>query len=68
MECYGPGVQKNCLDIEDDEHQGKHVVADIELDPGAADRVNAGLVGGDSLWAAALGAEQLGGTKGDRWH
>ena len=40
-----PRVKKHGFDIEDDEDQCEHVVADIELDPGPTDRLHAGLVG-----------------------
>ena len=33
MKSYGPGIQENRLHIKNNEDEGKHVVANIELNP-----------------------------------
>jgi hypothetical protein len=41
VESHGPGIKKHGLDIEDDEDQREHVVADIELNPSPTNRLHA---------------------------
>src|SRR6478736_3125328 len=44
LELRGPGEDEHGLDVEDHEHQGEHVVADLALRPALTDRVDAALV------------------------
>ena len=63
MEGDGPGIQKNGFDIEDDENQSKHVIADIELNPSPANGLHAGLIGELPFSGAAPGRHELVGDQ-----
>lgn len=43
---YGPGIEKNDLYIEDNEEQGKEIIAEVESNPGLPHRLHAALIGG----------------------
>src|SRR5829696_2848791 len=48
-EGHGPGQQEHGLHVEDDEDEGEHVEADVELDPCRPHRILTALVGGELL-------------------
>ena len=60
-----PRVKKHGFDIKDDKHQCKHVVADVELNPGPADRLHAGLVGELPLTSSTARREKFVGDQGE---
>src|SRR3972149_255539 len=52
-----PGVEEHDLDIEDDEEKGDEVVAEVELDPAIALRLDAALVGVELHGVGRVGPE-----------
>jgi len=64
VEGDGPGIEENCLYVKDDEDEGKHIIADVELNPGSADGFDSRFVGGAPVEGPAFGPQQLGGCEG----
>lgn len=63
MEGNGPRIEKHGFNVEDDEHQGEHIVSDVKLNPCSSDGFVTGLVGGATGSTAAFGSNDFGHTQ-----
>ena len=66
LELGGPREDEDGLDVEDDEEQGEHVVADLALRPPIAHRVDAALVRDRLLRARPVWPKQAAEPEQDR--
>ena len=63
MEGNRPRIQKHGFHVEDDEHQGEHIVSDVELNPCSSDGFVTGLIGGAAGTTTTFGSDYLGHTQ-----
>ena len=68
MEGHRPGIKEHRLHVEDHEDQRKHVVADVELNPGTADGLHARFVGEIPFTRARFGRHDLVGDERQHGH
>lgn len=68
MKCHRPGIEKHRLDIKNHEDEGKHIVADVELNPSTANGFHPRFVGGVSFETHTFGSQDLRCTQCQNGH
>lgn len=63
MEGNRPRIEKHGFNVEDDEHQGEHIVSDVKLNPCSSDGFVTRFVGGATGSTAAFGSDYVGHTQ-----